>query len=265
MTDTKEWVGAGAPRGSGEAVPNRMSVEAARPRRREKLAVAVVEALRDRIANGVLPVGAKLPTEQRLIDEFNVSRTVVREAIAELRAKGLVEPRQGVGVFVTPVAEPAPGLLSGDFTRLSEVLELLEFRMGVEIEAAGLAALRRSSGQEAEILLAHERMIAVVDGGGSAVDADFALHLAIAAATNNHFYTDVLKYLGQRTIPRSRLGDSAEATTGYLRKVIVEHARIIEAIERQDPDGARLAMRHHLTESQRRYRTLGGLPAESAP
>ncbi|MGK9166283.1 FadR family transcriptional regulator [Inquilinus limosus] len=242
-----------------------MSVEAARPRRREKLAVAVVEALRDRIVNGVLPVGAKLPTEQRLIDEFNVSRTVVREAIAELRAKGLVEPRQGVGVFVTPAAEPAPGLLSGDFTRLSEVLELLEFRMGVEIEAAGLAALRRSSGQEAEILLAHERMIAAVDGGGSAVDADFALHLAIAAATNNHFYTDVLKYLGQRTIPRSRLGDSAEATTGYLRKVIVEHARIIEAIERQDPDGARQAMRHHLTESQRRYRTLGGLPADSAP
>ncbi|HMG49632.1 MAG TPA: FadR/GntR family transcriptional regulator [Inquilinus sp.] len=244
-------------------MPNRIGLEAAVPRRRDKLAVAVVEALHQRIANGALPVGARLPTEQRLIEEFNVSRTVVREAIAELRAKGLVEPRQGVGVFVTPTAEPAPGLLSGDFTRLSEVLELLEFRMGVEIEAAGLAALRRSSRQEAEILLAHERMIAAVDSGGSAVDADFGLHLAIAAATNNHFYSDVLTYLGQRTIPRSRLGDSAEATTAYLRKVIAEHARIIEAIERQDPDAARLAMRHHLTESQRRYRGLGGLPATS--
>ncbi|WP_343714092.1 FadR/GntR family transcriptional regulator [Inquilinus sp.] len=239
-------------------------LDAGAPRRREKLAVAVVDALRHRIANGALPVGSQLPTEQRLIEEFNVSRTVVREAIAELRARGLVEPRQGVGVFVVPSVEPAPGLLSGDFTRLSEVLELLEFRMGVEIEAAGLAALRRSSRQEAEILLAHERVIAAVDSGGSAVDADFALHLAIAAATNNHFYSDVLTYLGQRTIPRSRLGDSAEATTAYLRKVIAEHARIIEAIERQDADAARLAMRHHLTESQRRYRGLGGLPADSA-
>lgn len=245
-------------------MPNRIAVEAMAPRRREKLAVAVAEALRNRIANGVLPVGTKLPTEQRLIDEFNVSRTVVREAIAELRARGLVEPRQGVGVFVTPAAEPASGLLSGDFTRLSEVLELLEFRMGVEIEAAGLAALRRSSRQEAEILQAHERMSAVVDSGGSAVDADFDLHLAIAAATNNRFYSDVLRYLGQRTIPRSRLGESAEATTGYLRKVIAEHERIIEAIERQDPEGARLAMRHHLTESRRRYRSLGGLPADGA-
>lgn len=243
---------------------NLTGFEAGAPRRREKLAVAVVDALRHRIANGALPVGAQLPTEQRLIEEFNVSRTVVREAIAELRARGLVEPRQGVGVFVTPSVEPAPGLLSGDFTRLSEVLELLEFRTGVEIEAAGLAALRRSSRQEAEILLAHERVIAAVDSGGNAVDADFALHLAIAAATNNHFYSDVLTYLGQRTIPRSRLGDSAETTTAYLRKVIAEHARIIEAIERQDPDGARLAMRHHLTESQRRYRGLGGLPADSA-
>jgi DNA-binding FadR family transcriptional regulator len=133
----------------------------------------------------------------------------------------------------------------------------------VEVEAAGLAALRRSSRQEGEILLAHERVIAAVDSGSNAVDADFALHLAIAAATNNHFYSDVLTYLGQRTIPRSRLGDSAEATTAYLRKVIAEHARIIEAIERQDPDAARLAMRHHLTESQRRYRGLGGLPAAS--
>jgi DNA-binding FadR family transcriptional regulator len=244
-------------------VPNPIGVEAGPPRRREKLATAVAEALRSRIANGALPVGARLPTEQRLIDEFNVSRTVVREAIAELRAKGLVEPRQGVGVFVTTGAEPEPGLLSGDFTRLSEVLELLEFRMGVEIEAAGLAALRRSSRQEAEILLAHDRMIAAVDIGGSAVDADFGLHLAVAAATNNHFYTDVLTYLGKRTIPRSRLGESAEATTGYLRKVIVEHARIIEAIERQDPDAARLAMRHHLTESQRRYRALGGLTGDA--
>ena len=100
-------------------MPNPIGAEAGPPRRREKLATAVAEALRSRIANGALPVGARLPTEQRLIDEFNVSRTVVREAIAELRAKGLVEPRQGVGVFVTTGAEPVPGLLSGDFTRLS--------------------------------------------------------------------------------------------------------------------------------------------------
>src|SRR5882757_5914511 len=84
VTGVKGWAKGSAPDRSGGAVPNRIGVETAMPRRRKKLAVAIVEALRDRIANGALPVGARLPTEQRLIDEFNVSRTVVREAIAEL-------------------------------------------------------------------------------------------------------------------------------------------------------------------------------------
>jgi DNA-binding FadR family transcriptional regulator len=255
MTDISETPSP-SPHASSPLSP---SLQGSRRPRREKLTVFLVDTLAERIRGGSVEVGAKLPTETQLVEEFGVSRTVVREAIAELRARGLVEARQGVGVFVTRARPTAIGLLDGDFAHLPEILDLLEFRMAVEIEAAGMAALRRSLRQEAEIRAAHDDMARAVTQGDPAVEADFAFHLAIAAATNNRFYGEMLRHLGGKTIPRARFAGGGSAA--YLAKVQTEHAAILAAVEDQNAEAARAAMRAHLTESLKRYRALAGAAA----
>lgn len=119
--------------------------------------VKVSEELRGQIAKGRYKTGERLPSEAQLTQEFGVSRTVVREAIASLRSDGLVEPRQGAGVFVL---EPAPverrPFHNVDLARVSSLIEMLELRTAVEGDAAGLAALRRSPAQEEKIIEAFD-------------------------------------------------------------------------------------------------------------
>lgn len=230
---------------------------AQRPRR--NLTQMVVADLRERIRSGRLKPGDKLPTEQALIRELGVSRTVVREAIAGLRADGLVEPRQGIGVFVREPVRPAPGLslLSEDAGKISSVIEALELRAAVEIEAAGLAAERRSPAQEAKIRECFEEIAAAMARGEAAEDADFAFHLAIADATNNRHFGEFFEFLGRRTIPRSQLGGpSPVRTPAYVRQIQDEHEQIMKAICRGDAEAAREAMRVHLKGSLERYQRL---------
>ncbi len=103
------------------------------------------ETLRQAIATGQFPPGSRLPSEAQLTEAHGVSRTVVREAIASLRADRLVEARQGAGVFVLePSSAVQPVMLSLsniDLARVSSMIELLELRTAVEVEAAGLAAI----------------------------------------------------------------------------------------------------------------------------
>ena len=121
--------------------------------RKVSLTEKVISSLRREIESGNLTPGSKLPTEPALTEQFGVSRTVVREAIAALKADGLLEPRQGAGVFVlAPVPRKNSGsIFDVDFAQISDVLEILELRMAVEIEAAGLACARSSVAQQAKI------------------------------------------------------------------------------------------------------------------
>ena len=102
-------------------------------RRRPRLAQTVIDEIRRRIETGALPFGAQLPTEPQLEMQFEVSRTVVREAIAELRAAGLVIPIQGKGIFVAEQRQaPVIDLTPGEIQSIPQTLEMLEFRMAVE-------------------------------------------------------------------------------------------------------------------------------------
>jgi DNA-binding FadR family transcriptional regulator len=218
------------------------------------------DTLRKAIGAGHFPPGSKLPSEAQLSEAHGVSRTVVREAIASLRADRLVEARQGAGVFVLAPQEPTPAPLligSVDPARVSSMIELLELRTAVEVEAAGLAALRRSPAQE-EVLERHYAVRACLDAGQSTTDADFALHLAIAEATNNPRFREFLAMIGKNVIPRAALRDedSEEDQSAYLRLIDAEHADIVEAISAGDEEAARDAMRRHLRGSQGRYRAL---------
>lgn len=220
------------------------------------LVTQVGDAIRRQILGGDYAPGDRLPSEAQLTEAHGVSRTVVREAIAALRADGLVEPRQGAGVFVLEAA-PAPifSPQSVDRARLSSMIEILELRTGVEVEAAGLAALRRSPAQEETIMERHDAVRAAMEAGRPTAEADFALHLAIADATSNPRFREFLEALGQGVIPRAALKAGDEAGS-YIARIDEEHGRIVTAISNGDEEAARAAMRRHLRGSQTRYRAL---------
>ncbi|MGF1592559.1 MAG: FadR/GntR family transcriptional regulator [Kiloniellaceae bacterium] len=234
-------------------------VEEGRPR--QGLTHRVIADLRQRIESGELKPGDRLPTEQELVKHFGVSRTVIREAVAGLRADGLVQPRQGVGVFVLEPAAPNAELprLTLPTRKISDIIESLELRTAVEVEAAGLAAARCSPAQEAEIHSRLKDFEARLRAGEPTDAEDFAFHVAVAEAANNQQFKEFLAFLGRRTIPRSQLRQAVGASIAPPvsdDKLYGEHCAIFEAILARDPEAARAAMRRHLAGSMERYRAL---------
>ncbi|GGO32219.1 GntR family transcriptional regulator [Gemmobacter aquaticus] len=232
------------------------STEAAAPQG-QTLVVQVRDAIRAQIVAGQFKPGDRLPSEARLTQDFGVSRTVVREAIAALRSDGLVEPRQGAGVFVlTPPSEEALPFRNLDLARVSSLIEMLELRTAVEGDAAGLAALRRSPAQEEKIIEAFERFCDLARRGEPTSEADFAFHTVIAEATNNPRFSEFLRMIGQSLIPRRAVSDEGDPriTPEYSARLIAEHEAVVIAIQNGDEAGAREAMRAHLKNSQARYR-----------
>lgn len=235
--------------------------------RRANLTHEITERIAAEIAGGSLPPGSRLPTEQDMVEAMGVSRTVVREAVAALRADGLVTTRQGAGVFVAADAARRPFRLAVEgLTSIEDVLEVMELRAGIETEAAGLAAARATRSACRRIGTALNRIDAAIRRGESAVDEDFGFHRALAEATGNEQFAHFLAYLGRIIIPRQSIRVAVHETDGrraYLEMIQSEHRAIFACVESGDVDGARDAMRAHLTNSQARYRRLVAEAARS--
>ena len=229
-------------------------------RRPRSLAHDVVDTLAGRIRDGSLAQGEKLPTEAAIMEEFGVSRTVVREAISRLQAAGLVETRHGVGTFVVGMGEPTGFRISPDqLGTLQDVIAVLELRIAVETEAAAIAAVRRTPDNVEALKRALHDFMQALEEGRDAVAPDFQFHLEIARATQNPHFVEIMGTLGAMMIPRARLEPPTPLTPerqAYLRFVNAEHQSIVDAIGRQDPEGARAAMRTHLANSRERRRRL---------
>lgn len=226
------------------------------PRRRSRsLAQEVMNDLSEKIRSGVYRPGDKLPTEPEVMAEQGVSRTVVREAMSRLQAAGLVETRHGIGTFVLP-PKPA-GLDLMTVVTIRDILAMLELRISIETEAAGLAAMRRTPEQLARMHRAIETINENISKGERSVDADFQFHLQIAQATGNKYFEDFYRHLGTATIPRDRLDTSQlseEPAPNYMFRANREHEYILSAIERKDPEMARASMRMHLSNSSERLK-----------
>lgn len=225
-----------------------------------RLTREIAVRIADEIATARLPPGAKLPTEQEMVAAMGVSRTVVREAVAALRAQGLIVTRQGAGAFVAAEADRRPFQLAFDgLPSIAEVLDVMELRASVEVEAAGLAAERGSPAARKRVGAALKAIDAALDRGEGAIAEDFAFHRTIAAATGNPQFAHFLEYLGRFIIPRQSIRVAAHRPEGqraYLETFQREHAAIATAIVARDADAAREAMRRHLANSQARYRRL---------
>ena len=225
-------------------------------KRRETLTTQVVNAVSDRIENGAYKRGEKLPSEQEFIGEFGVSRTVVREAIATLRANGLVTTHQGIGAFVLSPTIVRPFRIDeGSLGVVEEIVGVLELRIAIESEAAALTAARRTPEALEEITDAFQIMREAIGSGGDSVQADFAFHRAIAQGTKNQHFLKIFNYLGEMLIPRTRLRThllDASSQQEYLNRVNLEHEQILSAIRERDSESARAAMRLHLSNSRNR-------------
>jgi len=229
------------------------------PRRKPRsLAQELVAVLTERIRSGQLKRGDKLPTESQIMAEEGVSRTVVREAISRLQAAGQVETRHGIGTFV--LDQPSGGGFRIDpatIVTLREVLAVLELRIALEVESAGLAAQRRSDEAPSGMRAALDELNEGVSHASDAVSADFQFHLQIAQASGNHYFADIINHLGTSIIPRTRLNSARLAHDDqphYMSRLSHEHEAIYEAIARRDSEGAKMAMRMHLSNSRERLR-----------
>jgi len=250
-------------RKSGSGSPRSSLLRPLNPVRRRT--EEVVERIAAQIAEGHLPAGARLPTEQAMMAAMGVSRTVVREAISALRAQGLVTTRQGAGAFVNsePVQQPytidPEGLGS-----LGSVIEILELRTAVEMEAAAIASERASTAQIKAIAKAANVFSRAIANGDRAIKEDFDFHFAIALGTQNSRFVGFLEFLGGLIIPRQsiRTFDGKEdLQTRYLENVEKEHRMILDAITERSPRKAREAMRRHLVNGKERYKQLAVEPA----
>lgn len=223
----------------------------------ESLTGRLAARLRGEIESGRWPVGTQLPTESRLVSTFGVSRTVVREAVVALKAAGLVTTHQGRGAFVAAASAEGFRIAADELSSLEDVLLVLELRTALEVEAAALAARRRTTAQVAAIEAALQHFADAIAAGGDGIDADFQFHLEVADATGNPYFGRLLRSLGSTLIPRQRvragLGD-AGARSIYLATVLREHRAIARAIAGGGEANGRRAMARHLAGT--RYRVL---------
>jgi DNA-binding FadR family transcriptional regulator len=150
---------------------------------------------------------------------------------------------------------------------LTDILNVMELRLGVEIESAGLAAERATRAQVRAIGAALEAIERASAAGKSAVDQDLAFHRAIADATGNPEFVRFLQFIGRHLIPRRTVSGLPERMGGqkaYLALIQEEHRRIFEAVRDRAAGAAREAMRRHLTRSLERYRKLAAERKQAA-
>ena len=217
----------------------------------------VVAHLSNLIGTGVLPPGAKLPPESEIVRQQGVSRTVVREAMSQLQAAGLVTTRHGIGTFVLDSAtRQSFGIRAGAVTTLRYVLAMLELRISLETEAGALAAIRHTDEHLAEMRRALDSFRERLGNGGETITPDFQFHIGIARATGNHYFSDILNHLGPSLIPRSRFptNERQPQEVEYLVRISNEHEDTYNAIARRDSEAARAALRNHLGNSRERMR-----------
>ena len=245
--------GAAAPSPATRLLPLRLS---------DRLAVL----LGDQIDSGALRPGDRLPTEVQLALAHGVSRTVVREAVHQLKSRERVVSRQGSGVFVAtaPTHQPLafdPSVLGS----LQAVVHVVELRRVIEAEMAAFAAERATRAQVATMRRALKAIDRAAAAGDDGVAEDLAFHRAIGEATGNPQFTLLLGFLEQYLREGMRITRGNEARRlDFMEAVRLEHRAIVDAIAARDPALARRRAREHMAHSEQRL-IEGGVIARMTP
>jgi GntR family transcriptional repressor for pyruvate dehydrogenase complex len=219
-----------------------------RPIERTTLAASAFEQLISSVVNGDWKAGDRIPPERELCQQLGIARTSLREALKAMELIGMLESRVGDGTFVCPRTEflARPLLWAFTGTDETELHDIMEARVLLERDLAGLAAERGSDDEVAEIGEAVQSMRASVEAGISIMDADMAFHLAVARAAHNGVLQNAVQLL--RNLMRQWI---------YLKlmipdvpaRVLHQHVAIYEAIRRRDAEAARATMHKHLDDT----------------
>ena len=181
------------------------------------------------------------------MEQFSVSRTVVREAVSRLKSLGLVDSRQGSGMYVRDAGFSPLNFDAKSAVSKQAVIQMVEVRRALEAEVAALAAQRCTPTDVQRIRRSISALEQSVLAGGDGVDEDIQFHRAIAEAARNPFLIGTLEYLGQFLRGATRVTRANEARRAdFARQVQDEHEMIARAIEAGDPAVARQAASRHM-------------------
>jgi len=232
----------------------------------ERLSDRLASMLAQQIETGEFSPGQRLPTEPELVVIHGVSRTVVREAVSQLKSRGLLVSRQGAGVFVAATL-PSRALAFDPavLQNMDSVVQVVEVRRALEGEIAALAALRARRPDIRAMRTALAAIDAAEAAGGDGVMEDLAFHRSIAHACDNPQFTLLLDFLGQYLRDAVRVTRAnEERNEGFAQQVRAEHHAILQAIEAGDPVLARAAATEHMVQAARRLVEGGVVPAPAA-
>lgn len=232
-----------------------------------RLSEEVSGDLQQRIAHGELKPGDRLPTEKALGEAFGVSRAVVREAIARLKADGMIETRQGSGAFVIEAPKSINlRFWKGAGPELNELRDIFELRAMVEGAVAELAAQRRDKKDLKAMAEQLQAMDDALAGGHDGTEADDNFHIAMARATHNSYIGRLVEFLGRH------FSDSRKLSWLGTRKELAhpqeaqrEHRALFEAISRGSAEAARRCAQDHLRGTAGRFGIKLALDLERAP
>lgn len=223
-----------------------------RPARPTNLAEQVYQSILSDITNGRYEPNTKLPSEHQLAETFSVSRPVVRAALARLKDESVIISRQGAGSFVH-LPQTARALGFQPVANIADIQRCYEYRLTIEPDIAHHAALRHNEEALHRIAMALETLRQATRQGVHRDDADFSFHMAIAEASNNHYYRQSLLALQAHiSVGMHTHGISVTGPGAGLAGVLAEHQRIYDAIHGRLAEAAHQAMAAHLRSSRDR-------------
>jgi GntR family transcriptional regulator, transcriptional repressor for pyruvate dehydrogenase complex len=201
----------------------------------------------NRIIEGEYKEGERLPTEHMLAERFATSRPTVREALAQLRADGIIATRHGSGTTV--MRRPDPDVRRfAPLESLSDIRRCYEYRIVVEAGAAELAAQKADDADVEAIQREWDNLQTIIETSGIGAKDDFAFHLAVARASKNPFFITALSGIQEQMVFSMNLSRNLSLVKSIERQRAVqqEHLEVLEAVRARDPERASRAMRLHL-------------------
>ena len=202
-----------------------------------QLTDSALESLSNYLQTSAIQVGDRLPAERIIAEQLGVSRPILREALKRWVALGIIETRNGSGSYLRRAIEPgATFVVFSISAERHRLLQLLELRRALEVEAAGLAAARRSTDDLTQLQACYAQANQVQGQGGSDPEADWAFHLAVYRAAGNPYFEDIVTSLQDQF---RLIFDNPLRIQNFAARSWPIHLKLLEAIEQQDVPAAR--------------------------
>lgn len=223
-----------------------------KPIQRKHLFEEIIVAIEEFIQTENISPGEKLPSENELSEHFGVSKTVIREALSVLKANGIIEKKSGAGIFLRDTdVKVISKKIASKLMEKDQLQQIMEFRRGIEVEAAGIAALKATREDINLIERSHEKLMEAYQNGSIGIDEDYQFHAYIIKASYNPFYQDTFNTVSKVFEDGMRLSKLQSAKLpGRFNEVDREHRAIITGLLEQNPKKASGAMREHLLRTE---------------